>query len=61
THFLSHIIHFLSLSYHRLFLSHITKSCFRFLPLEMRFQLRNGSDSAIRGKIDLSKELRHPC
>ncbi|KAF6158953.1 hypothetical protein GIB67_042034, partial [Kingdonia uniflora] len=39
-----------------LFLSHITQSG-RFLPLEMRFQLRNGSDSAIRDEIDISKEL----
>ncbi|KAF6158372.1 hypothetical protein GIB67_022452, partial [Kingdonia uniflora] len=54
---LSHITHFLSLISHTLFLSHITQSCLQFLPLKVRFQLRKGSDSAIRGEIDLSKKL----
>ncbi|KAF6134080.1 hypothetical protein GIB67_005090, partial [Kingdonia uniflora] len=39
-----------------LFLSHITQSG-GFLQLEVRFQLRKGNDSAIRGEIDISKEL----
>ncbi|KAF6145471.1 hypothetical protein GIB67_032594, partial [Kingdonia uniflora] len=45
-----------SLITYTLFLSHITQSG-QFLPLEVRFQLRKGNDSAIRGEIDISKEL----